>query len=347
MRLVAFVVKPRDDSDRGLPSLPSRPSYQITCSRITSRPGGDAAHGERQARPEPLEREALSVPELGSKGRTPPGERARTEGRRSVRTRPRARNRADRGGRQLLRSSAAIPSGAWSRSKRFRARDWSRDSASRPVRERNGPVPSPTTPERGPAESRPILLGEKSSGPPLFMLSGIHIYRELARRLNGQCSSYGVFTRRELGAFVPASGFHSVEDLARDYCRRSSEASSPRGRTGCSGIRSPGSWRTRWPSSFAPPVRRFASWRSSMPSSRSGLLGWRFRLSQIARLWHARRATSRLLREAPARKLGAADCRLIAALPRRQEAGSPGGAEDAANRDAAAHYMPDPPVRRP
>jgi thioesterase domain-containing protein/acyl carrier protein len=64
---------------------------------------------------------------------------------------------------------------------------------------------------------RPVLLNAKTSGPPLFVLSGIHIYRALARRLDGRCSVYGMFTRREVGAFDPASAQGDIDDLARDY----------------------------------------------------------------------------------------------------------------------------------
>jgi len=41
---------------------------------------------------------------------------------------------------------------------------------------------------------------------PLFMLSGVHIYRHLAARLDGVCPAYGVFTRREIEAFDPDAG---------------------------------------------------------------------------------------------------------------------------------------------
>jgi thioesterase domain-containing protein len=72
-------------------------------------------------------------------------------------------------------------------------------------------------PEGQPGESRPILLGRSTSAPALYMLSGIHLYRELAKHLEGRCSSYGVFARREVEALAPVSSPHAVEDLARDY----------------------------------------------------------------------------------------------------------------------------------
>lgn len=69
------------------------------------------------------------------------------------------------------------------------------------------------------AESRPILLNEKCAAPPLFMLSGIHIYRALARRLEGRYPAYGVFAGSELGTHESVSTTHSVEQLAREYVK--------------------------------------------------------------------------------------------------------------------------------
>jgi len=64
---------------------------------------------------------------------------------------------------------------------------------------------------------RPILLNAKVPGPALFMLSGVHIYRKLAKRLEGTCSAYGVFTQREVGSFEGTGAKHSVQELAREY----------------------------------------------------------------------------------------------------------------------------------
>ncbi len=67
---------------------------------------------------------------------------------------------------------------------------------------------------------RPILLNHLLPGTtPLFLLSGVHAYRELAKRLDGQCTAYGVFTKREIEALNPESDFQSVESLAEDYNR--------------------------------------------------------------------------------------------------------------------------------
>jgi len=69
----------------------------------------------------------------------------------------------------------------------------------------------------GPEEARPILLNARVPGPPLFMLSGVHIYRPLARALDGRFSAYGVFAPKEVQPFDPAKGDHTVEALAREY----------------------------------------------------------------------------------------------------------------------------------
>ena len=67
---------------------------------------------------------------------------------------------------------------------------------------------------------RPVLLNRLLPGvAPLYLLSGVHIYRELARRLDGKCTAYGIFTKREIEAFDPESDFQSVESLSEDYIR--------------------------------------------------------------------------------------------------------------------------------
>ena len=54
---------------------------------------------------------------------------------------------------------------------------------------------------------------------PLFMLSGVHIYRRLAKKLEKICPAYGIFTRRETEAFAPQAAFQPVGALAEDYIR--------------------------------------------------------------------------------------------------------------------------------
>jgi amino acid adenylation domain-containing protein len=190
----------------------------------------------------------------------------------------------------------------------------------------------------GPTESA-ILLNGKFSGPPLFMLSGIHIYRELAKRLDGQYSAYGVFARREVGAFDPASGFHSVEDLARDYVAiiRGHQPAGPYRLLGYSFAGLVAYEVAQQLRAAGEEVRFLALVDAVLPEWTQGL---RFRLAQIARL-----------RSAPLRNIAAFVSRRL-----REKFGAPhmefmryrndkrlGPLEerrDAVNRDAAAQYMP-------
>jgi thioesterase domain-containing protein len=76
---------------------------------------------------------------------------------------------------------------------------------------------------------RAVALNDAREGEtPLFMLSGVHIYRELAKRLEGICPAFGVFTDREIETLGPQSAFQSVESLADDYIRIL-QATQPRG----------------------------------------------------------------------------------------------------------------------
>ncbi|MGE5788242.1 MAG: AMP-binding protein [Myxococcales bacterium] len=66
--------------------------------------------------------------------------------------------------------------------------------------------------------TRPIPLNQSSAQSSLFMLSGVQIYRELAKRLADKWSVYGLITPREfdsVGALGSAN--ESVEQLAQDY----------------------------------------------------------------------------------------------------------------------------------
>jgi amino acid adenylation domain-containing protein len=61
---------------------------------------------------------------------------------------------------------------------------------------------------------RPILLNSPCDGPKLFLLSGVQIYRSLARALDGVCNAYGVFSPREIETLEPQGEGHSVQELA-------------------------------------------------------------------------------------------------------------------------------------
>ncbi len=189
-----------------------------------------------------------------------------------------------------------------------------------------------------PGEARPILLNGKSSAPALFMLSGIHIYRELARRLEGHCSAYGVFTRREVQAFDAASEHHSVEDLARDYVDiiRKEQPAGPYRLLGFSFAGLVAYEVARQLRAAGEEVLFLAMVDTALPEWTEG---WRFRMSQLGRLVSA-----------PPRDVGAFILRRF-----RKKRGASGiefgrytddaklgpleERRDAANRDAAAKYM--------
>lgn len=68
--------------------------------------------------------------------------------------------------------------------------------------------------ERKDGDTHPVLISKDSTKPALFMLTGVHLYRELAKHLEGRYSVYGVYSPKELAAFE--SGNPSVVELARD-----------------------------------------------------------------------------------------------------------------------------------
>ncbi len=137
-----------------------------------------------------------------------------------------------------------------------------------------------------PSESKPVPLNSESAGSPLFMLSGIHIYRGLAKHLDGRCSAYGVFARREVESFDPESGSHSIEDLARDYLEiiRRQQPVGPYRLLGYSFAGIVAYEVARQFRAAGEEVRFLALLDAALPE---WTLGWRFRVSQIARLWSA------------------------------------------------------------
>jgi amino acid adenylation domain-containing protein len=64
---------------------------------------------------------------------------------------------------------------------------------------------------------RPILLNGSPDAPAIFMLLGVHLYRELARRLEGRYAAYGVYAGRELLMFEAGAAGPTVQELAGDY----------------------------------------------------------------------------------------------------------------------------------
>ena len=132
-------------------------------------------------------------------------------------------------------------------------------------------------------ESRAILLNEKCAAPPLFMLSGIHIYRELAKRLEGRYPAYGVFAGSELGTFESTSTNYSVRDLASDYVKiiRREQPSGPYRLLGYSFAGIVAYDVAQQLRDAGEEVRFLALVDAMLPE---WTLGWKFRVSQLARL---------------------------------------------------------------
>lgn len=74
-----------------------------------------------------------------------------------------------------------------------------------------------------PSMPRPILLSSTSElpamarHPSLFLLAGVHLYRDLAKLLEHRCSVYGVYAGRELVMFHARERVAEVEELAQEY----------------------------------------------------------------------------------------------------------------------------------
>ena len=134
-----------------------------------------------------------------------------------------------------------------------------------------------------PTESRPILLNAKCDAPSLFMLSGIHIYRELARRLDGQVCAYGVFAGSECGQLDTVSTTYSVEEMAREYIRliRRQQPAGPYFLLGYSFAGIVAYEVAQQLIAGGDEVRFLALVDAVLPE---WTLGWRFRLSQLKRL---------------------------------------------------------------
>ena len=135
---------------------------------------------------------------------------------------------------------------------------------------------------RNRAPSRPILLNEKCDAPPLFMLSGIHIYRELAKRLEGRCPAYGVFATSEFGALESATVRYTVPALARDYVEiiRRKQARGPYQLLGYSFAGIVAYEVAQQLRAAGEEVRYLAMVDAALPE---WTLGWRFRVAQLRR----------------------------------------------------------------
>jgi amino acid adenylation domain-containing protein len=67
-------------------------------------------------------------------------------------------------------------------------------------------------------ERRPIPLND-TEGPALFLVSGVYLYRDLAKHLEGQYAVYGVYSPSELQVFGSDEKQRSVTELATEYCQ--------------------------------------------------------------------------------------------------------------------------------
>ena len=185
---------------------------------------------------------------------------------------------------------------------------------------------------------RPILLNERRGRPALFMLSGLHLYRPLAKALEGRFDCYGVFSELELAPSDGEPSEHSVEALANEYLRliRQEQPHGPYQLLGysfaglvtyelCQMLRREGET-----------VERLVLVDATLPE---WLAGWRFRVNQVRRLLEARPTDlARFgLRRLEGRRLSAS-----LAMPRYEGDGTVGGFEaqrDGVNAAAAARYF--------
>jgi amino acid adenylation domain-containing protein len=191
----------------------------------------------------------------------------------------------------------------------------------------------------GETGAHPILLNERRGRPPLFMLSGLHIYRPLAKALEGSLACFGVFADLEL---TPAQGgprSYSVEELAQEYLQII-RREQPRGPYRLLGYSFAGivtyevAQRLR---REGEEVRLLVLIDAALPE---WLSGWQFRVDQLRRLVRARPAEllSFGLRRLGRRRVGG---RL--AIPRYRgdrDVGAIEAQRDEVNDTAAARYYP-------
>ena len=184
-----------------------------------------------------------------------------------------------------------------------------------------------------------VALNAVTAGPKLFALAGVHIYRELAKRLEGQCSVYAVFAEREFSAFETAAGSHSVEELARDYLEII-RAAQPRGPYRLLGYSFAGIVAfevARQLRIAGEEVRFLGLLDAALPE---WVLGWKFRRAQLGRLLGADPREVLTFALARLRRKGAAAQRADFARYQDDEQLAPlEERRDLVNDAAAAEYM--------
>lgn len=194
--------------------------------------------------------------------------------------------------------------------------------------------------------AHPILLNEHRGRPPLFMLSGLHIYRPLAKALEGRFACFGVFAELELAPAQGAPADYSVESLAQEYLRliRRTQAHGPYRLLGYSFAGIVAYEVAQRLRRQGEDVRLLVLLDAALPE---WLSGWRFRLNQVRRavglrpleLWRfglrRLRQRLRLRRDRPEATL---------AIPRFHDDRTVGAIEaqrDQVNDAAAARYYPN------
>lgn len=157
-----------------------------------------------------------------------------------------------------------------------------------------------------PHEARPVILNEASTKPAVFMLSGLHIYRELAQRLGGDWAAYGVFAPSEFSAYDQSDvEGHAVETLAKEYLEliRTKQPRGPYRLVGYSFAGLVAYELAQMLRAQGEEVRFLALLDAALPE---WSMGWRYRWSQVTRARSApatdvasfvlRRARERLMR---------------------------------------------------
>ena len=185
---------------------------------------------------------------------------------------------------------------------------------------------------------RPVPLGHADAGPPLFMLSGVHVYRPLAERLEGLCTPYGVYVRSEVDGFLTAErGLPSVEEMAQQYIE-SIRACQPQGPYRMVGYSFGGIIAYEVAQRLREAGQEVSLLALVDPQLPEWIRPWMFRLAQIGRLRDAR---ARDLVSFVARRLHITPPAAQSLYRRHDRFGPLEERMDAHKRASAAAYMPN------
>ncbi|HZN92212.1 MAG TPA: thioesterase domain-containing protein, partial [Myxococcales bacterium] len=153
------------------------------------------------------------------------------------------------------------------------------------------------------------------------------------------CSAYGVFAPREVGAFDPAGGAHTVEDLARDYVQiiRAQQPAGPYRLLGYSFAGVVAYEVAQQLRAAGEEVRFLALVDAILPE---WTRGWRFRVSQLARLLSAPPGDVAVFVARRIRQGRMPPHDVFVRYEQDEKLGPLEKRRDDVNRDAAARYMP-------